>query len=170
MTEVMADAQTEEADTQSGKYLTFFLDKESFGIDIRYVTEIVGIQKIRPLPESPDYIKGVINLRGDIIPVIDMRLRLKKESAAYTDRTCIIVVEITGMQVGLIVDRVEEVASISDSDIVPPPDFKSGYQSRYIQGIGKKGDEIRLILNCERLFNAEELKSFSQINMNDREK
>lgn len=163
MTEALAEISEEVSDAQHGRYLLFLLDKEVFGIEIRYVTEIVGIQKINPLPDTPDYIRGIINLRGGIIPIIDVRLRLRKEPVPYTDRTCIVVIEIVGTRVGLIVDRVDEVILIDDSDIVPAPDFKGGYQNRYLRGIGKSGDEIRLLLDCERLFRAEELESFEKI-------
>ena len=91
-------------DTQKGRVLTFSLDKESYGIDIKYVIEIIGMQSITKIPELPDYIKGVINLRGKIIPVIDVRLKFKKEGKEYNDRTCIIVVDINGISIGLIVD------------------------------------------------------------------
>ena len=163
MTEMLEEVNLDEADTQHGKFLTFLLEKEAFGIEIRYVTEIVGIQKINDLPESPDYVKGIINLRGKVIPVIDMRLRFKKESASYTDRTCIIVVDIFDMSVGLIVDQVDEVVAISDESIVAPPDFRTGFQNRYIKGIGKAGDNIRLLLDCERLFRNEEIETLNRI-------
>lgn len=151
------------SDTQHGKFLTFLLDKEAFGIEIECVTEIVGLQKISPLPESSAYVKGIVNLRGSIIPVIDMRLRLKKEAVPYTDRTCIIVVMISGIPVGLIVDSVDEVLYIDDQNIVPPPDSRFGYQSKYIKGIGKSGGNIRLLLDCEKMFHNEELESFVKI-------
>src|SRR3990172_5823963 len=96
-------------DTQEGKYLTFTMGKEEYGIEIHNVTEIIGIQSITDLPDTPDFVKGVINLRGKVIPVLDVRLRFKMEEKAYNDRTCIIVVNIRNMSVGLIVDTVSEV-------------------------------------------------------------
>lgn len=155
MTSVLSEIVGEISDTQHGRYLTFDLGKEVFGIEIKYVTEIVGLQNINPLPDAPDYIKGLINLRGSIIPVIDMRLRLKKEPVAYNDRTCIVVINITDLLFGLIVDQVDEVLMIDDNDIVLPPGSKAGYQSRYIKGIGKSGNGIRLLLDCEKLFTEE---------------
>lgn len=163
MTETSTSVLMNVSDAQHGRYLTFQLDKEVFGIEIKYVTQIVGIQKICSLPESPEFVKGVINLRGTIIPVIDMRLRLRKEPAPYTERTCIIVIDLSHVMFGLIVDCVNEVALIDDQNIVPPPEFKNGSENRYIQGIGKTGEEIRLLLDCERLFETEELESFIQI-------
>ena len=163
MAEMLEEVDLTEEDTQHGKFLTFMLGEEVFGIEIRYVTEIIGIQKINELPETPDFAKGIINLRGEVVPVIDMRLRLKKEATDYTGRTCIIVIDILDMPVGLIVDRVNEVATIPDSSIVPPPDYRTGFQNRYIKGIGKINEEIRLLLDCERLFKSEELQSLNEM-------
>jgi purine-binding chemotaxis protein CheW len=134
-----------------------------FGIEIRFVTEIVGLQKINDIPECPDYVKGIINLRGKIIPVIDMRLKFKKNQVEYDDRTCIIVIDIQKITVGLIVDNVDEVVNIPDASIVPPPSFRTGFQSRYIKGIGKSGDDIRLLLDCELLFADDEIETLNEI-------
>ncbi len=111
-------------DTQRDRYLTFSLGKESYGIEIRYVTEIVGMQAITSLPELIEYLKGVINLRGKIVPVMDMRLRFHKEAITYNERTCIIIVEIGDITVGLIVDGVSEVVTIPDNDIEDKPYMK----------------------------------------------
>ena len=126
----------EEEDTQKDKYLTFSLGDEVYGIDIRVVIEIIGIQKITNVPEVPDYVRGIINLRGKIIPVVDMRLRFRREYREYTDRTCVIVVEINGVLIGLIVDGVSEVLDIAEKNVVPPPDLRAS-QNKYIRGIGK---------------------------------
>ena len=144
------------ADTMKGRYLTFMLGEEVFGIEIRFVTEIIGIQPINSIPEAPEYIKGIINLRGKIFPVIDMRLKFKKPQEEYTDRTCIIVIETTALCVGLIVDRVAEVLTMSDSDIVPPPGSWAGAGKRYLSGIGKLDGQVKLLLDCEQLFSDEE--------------
>lgn len=148
-------------DTQKGKYLTFNLGQESFGIEIKYVTEIVGLQPITVIPEVAEYVKGIINLRGKIIPVIDIRLKFKKVPVAYDDRTCIIVIEISGISVGLIVDQVAEVMDISDEHIVPPPDAKTGFSNRYIKGIGNIGSEVKLLLDGEKLLTADEAESLA---------
>ena len=150
------DHQEETADTMHGRFLTFALGDELFGIGIRYVTEIIGIQPVNPIPEVPAYIKGIINLRGKIIPVIDMRLKFNKQAIDYTDRTCIVVIETQKLAVGLIVDRVAEVLSIGDSDIVPPPNVWAGTGGRYLSGIGKAAGQVVLVLDCERLFSNEE--------------
>lgn len=141
-----------EEDTQKGKYLTFVLDNESYGIGINNVTEIIGIQPITLIPELPDYIKGIINLRGKIIPVMDVRLRFKKSLREYNDRTCIIVVDINDLSIGLIVDSVSEVLRILDQDIVPPPNLNK-ISNKYIRGIGKVDKEVKLILDCDKLIN-----------------
>jgi purine-binding chemotaxis protein CheW len=147
-----------EEDTQHGRYLTFALGRESFGLEISYVKEIVGMQPVTELPEVPSYVKGVINLRGKIIPVIDMSLKFGRELCAYTDRTCIIVVDIQDISVGLIVDNVTEVLAIDDGNIVPPPSAKTGAHNQYIKAIGKTGSEVKLLLDCEKLFNNDELE------------
>ena len=141
-----------EEDTQKGKYLTFVLDNESYGIGINNITEIIGIQPITVIPELPDYIKGIINLRGKIIPVMDVRLRFKKPPREYNDRTCIIVVDINDLSIGLIVDSVSEVLRILDQDIVPPPNLNK-ISNKYIKGIGKIDKEVKLILDCDKLIN-----------------
>jgi purine-binding chemotaxis protein CheW len=151
-----------EEDTQHGRYLTFSLGEDVFGIDIKYVTEIIGMQPITPIPEAPDYIRGIVNLRGKIIPVMDMRLKFGKEQIAYNDRTCIIVIETADITTGLIVDSVAEVLMIGDADIAPPPDTRTGIQNRYISGIGKSGNDVNLLLSCEKLFAEEEPEPIGQ--------
>lgn len=150
-----------EEDTQKDKFLTFSLGSEDYGIEIRYVTEIIGIQTITEIPELMDYVKGIINLRGKIIPVMDVRLRFKKTPIEYNDRTCVIVIDIKEVSVGLIVDTVKEVLSIAEQDIVPPPEVNKGFHSRYIKGIGKIGNEVKLILDSDKLLYDEELDKLS---------
>jgi purine-binding chemotaxis protein CheW len=139
-------------DTQHGRYLTFTLGEEVFGIEIRFVTEIVGMQPITRMPQAPAYMKGIINLRGKIIPVIDMRLKFQKEPIEYDDRTCVIIVEVDGLSGGLIVDQVDEVITISDEDTIPPPSYGKDMQNYYVANIGKVKDEIKLLLDCGRIF------------------
>ncbi len=153
----------EQEDTQHGRYLTFNLGEEVFGLEIRYVTEIIGLQPVTKLPEVASYIKGIINLRGKIIPVIDMRLKFGKEPAEYTDRTCIIVIDTQEVVVGLIVDMVSEVITIEDSDIVPPPDHRTGIRNRYIQGIGKVNGDVKLLLDCKLLLDGDETQELREI-------
>ncbi len=146
----------EDEDTQKGKFLTFRLGKEDYGIEIRFVTEIIGIQKITEVPDMPDFVRGVINLRGKVIPVMDVRTRFKMPPREYDDRTCIIVVNIDDKSVGLVVDKVNEVANIPDNQIEPPPKT-SRAASRYIQGIGKIGEEVKILLDVNHILYAEEL-------------
>lgn len=143
--------------------LTFLLGTEFYGIEIRHVTEIIGIQAITEIPEMPEYIRGIINLRGKIIPVMDVRLRFRKPPREYNDRTCIIVVDIRDISVGLIVDSVSEVLSIPDHDIVPPPEINKKTANRYIKGIGKVGNEVKLLLDCDKLLNDDEFDILSDI-------
>lgn len=156
-----------EADTQQGRYLTFAVEREAYGIEIRCVREIVGIQEISSIPDCPNYVKGIINLRGKIIPVLDMRLRLKKEPIAYNDRTCIIVIEINGVTAGLIVDNVAEVVAIAETDIVAPPKMNSGTQYRYINGIAKTDSTIKLLLDCEKLILHGDMEEFSSLEISE---
>lgn len=151
-------------DTQKDKFLTFELEKELYGIDIKYVTEIIGIQKITQVPELPVFVKGIINLRGKIIPVVDVRLKFAKDYKEYNDRTCIIVIEIKGNMIGLIVDTVSEVLSISEKEIEPPPKLKSIFSNENIKGIGKVGNEVKILVDCEKIFTDNEMGLLEDLN------
>ena len=159
MSDIEKDAFENEEDTQKDKYLIFSIGKEFYGIDIKYVIEIIGIEPVTEVPELPGYVKGVINLRGKIIPVMDIRLKFKKEEKEYDDRTCIIVVEIESIFIGLIIDRVVEVANINEKDIAPPPKINKSNDSsnKYIEGIGKVGGEVRLLIDCNKLLQEDEI-------------
>lgn len=163
MTNVAEDNLEIEEDTQKGRYLTFSLGNESYGIEIKYVTEIIGIQTITEVPELPNYIKGIINLRGKIIPVMDMRLRFKKEPLDYNDRTCVIVVDINDISLGLIVDSVAEVLTIGEDNITEPPQLNKGFSNRYIKNIGKVGESVKLLLDCEKLLTEEEFENLNEV-------
>ncbi len=141
----------QEEDTQEGKFLTFPIGKEEYGIEIRFVTEIIGIQKITDLPDMPAYVKGVINLRGKVIPVIDVRLRFGFEERDYDERTCIVVVNINEVAV----------LDIPAGQIDPPPSVRKGAESRYIQGLGKVGDDVKIILDVNKLLFEEELEKLT---------
>ena len=148
-------------DTQEDKYLTFALRDEEYGIEIRDVTEIIGIQNITDLPDTLPFVKGVINLRGKVIPVIDVRLRFNIEKKEYSDRTCIIVVNISEMAVGLIVDTVSEVIDIPHKDVEPAPKISNRTGSRYIQGLGKVDGDVKILLNTQKLLFAEEVEQIA---------
>jgi len=154
---------TEEEDTQKGRYLIFSIDNESYGIGIQYVTEIIGIQKITEVSGLPDYMKGIINLRGRIIPVMDVRLRFRKEAREYNDRTCIIVIDTMDMSVGLIVDGVSEVASINETDISELPQMRQKSRNGFVKNIGKIGSDVRLLLDCEKLLTEEDIGTLNEI-------
>ncbi|MDD4334947.1 MAG: chemotaxis protein CheW [Desulfotomaculaceae bacterium] len=143
----MDEEYEEDEDTQEDKFLTFVLNGEEYGIEIRHVTEIIGIQNITAVPDMPHYIKGVINLRGKVIPVMDVRLRFGVEEREYDDRTCIIVINIEEQSVGMIVDRVSEVLDIPKSEVEPPPKVKKGESSRFIKGMGKVDERVKILLN-----------------------
>jgi purine-binding chemotaxis protein CheW len=162
MSKTIVQEDFEEEDTQKGRYLTFVLSNEAYGIEIQYVTEIIGIQPVTEVPELPAYITGIINLRGKIIPIMDVRLRFKKAFREYNDRTCIIVIDIKDTAIGLIVDSVSEVLSIHDTEIVEPPEVNRG-GSRYIKGIGKVDNGVKLILDCDKLLNDDEANLLSNI-------
>ena len=153
--ELLEDDYDDE-DTQEDKFLTFILSKEEYGIEIRYVTEIVGIQNITQVPDMPDFIKGVINLRGKVIPVMDVRLRFDIEERPYDDRTCIVVININEQAVGLIVDRVSEVLDIPKTEIELPPKIRRSERINFIQGLGKVGDKVKILLNANKLLYEEE--------------
>lgn len=157
-----ADILDLEEDTLKGRFLTFQIASEVYGIEIKYVTEIIGIQPITEVPELPEYIKGIINLRGKIIPVMDVRLRFKKQGVEYNDRTCVIVIDIGSISIGLIVDQVSEVLSIPEEEIVSPPEVKQG-GNKFIEGIGKVGNDVKLLLDCNKLLNEQDIDHLTNI-------
>ena len=147
-----------EHETQQDKYVTFKSGNEYFGLRIEYVSEIIVFQEITEIPESEDYIKGLINLRGKIIPVIDVRLRFGQEPFEYNDRTCIIVINVKSTVVGLIVEKIAEVVEIPEENILPSPSIGHGdkSQNRYVYGLGKVDEEVKLLLDPDRLINDED--------------
>lgn len=150
--------ENQDEDTQKDKYLTFHLGDEDYGIDIRFVTEIIGIQKITIIPEMPEYVKGVINLRGKIIPVMDVRMRFKLDPRAYDERTCVVVVQINETTIGLVVDTVNEVADIPEANIESAGNLGRTKGNAFIKGIGKMGDEIKILLDVNRLLYDKEIE------------
>ncbi|MDE7018394.1 MAG: chemotaxis protein CheW [Lachnospiraceae bacterium] len=164
--QVDEDGASGERDTQKGKYMTFKSGNEYFGLEIQYVNEIIQLQAITAIPETEDYIKGLINLRGKVIPVVDVRLRFKQEPFEYNDRTCIIVINIKSMMVGLIVEKIAEVVEIKEDNILPPPTVgrTDRIQNKYVYGIGKVGDTVKLLLDPDKLLNDEDLSVVEQAN------
>ncbi len=155
-----------ERDAQKGKYMTFKSGNEYFGLKIQYVSEIIQFQAITAIPETADYIKGLINLRGKIIPVIDISLRFKQEPVEYNDRTCIIVINVQNTLVGLIIEKIAEVVEIREENILPPPSIGKSdkVQNKYVYGIGKVGDSVKLLLDPEKLLNDEDMSVLEQAN------
>lgn len=157
----MLDTEDDE-DTQANKYMNFQIGNESYGISIRHVREIIELQKISEVPDMPAYVKGVINLRGKVIPIVDIRLRFGFEARPYDDRTCIIVVEIRNSAIGFIVDTVEDVVEIPEKEVEPAPQFKTASgKDRYISGMGKVGEAVKILLDVEKLIYEDELNKIS---------
>lgn len=153
-----------ERDAQKGMYMTFKSGNEYYGLKIQYVSEIIQFQAITAIPETEDYIKGLINLRGKVIPVIDVRLRFRQQPFEYDDRTCIIVINVKSMLVGLIVEKIAEVVDIHEGNILPPPTIgrTEKVQNKYVYGIGKVGDSVKLLLDPDKLLNDEDLSVVEQ--------
>ncbi len=154
-----------DSDAQKDKYVTFKSGSEYFGIKIEYVNEIIVYQEITEIPETEDYIKGLINLRGKIIPVVDARIRFRQEPFEYNDRTCIIVLNVKNLVVGLIVEKIAEVVEITEGNIVPNPKIGKAdkSQNKYVYGIGRVGDKVKLLLDPEKLLNDEDTALLEQI-------
>lgn len=133
------------------QFLSFSLAHQAFAVPIEDVREITGIQKFTPVPDVKEFVRGVINLRGAIIPIIDIRMRLGLPEGKYGHRSCIVVVDLEGDAVGLLVDSVQEVANIDSGNIENPPKFDTSSSAQFINGIGKIGEEIRFILDVESI-------------------
>ncbi|MCD6580819.1 MAG: purine-binding chemotaxis protein CheW [Desulfuromusa sp.] len=152
----------ETEDTQKDKYLTFHLAGEDYGIDILYVIEIIGIQNITDVPDMPAFIRGVINLRGKVVPIMDVRARFGLENRDYDDRTCIIVVNIEETEVGLVVDEVSEVMDIPEANVEPAPRTSRNNENSYIQGMGKVNNDVKILLDIHKLLFAGEMQKLTE--------
>jgi purine-binding chemotaxis protein CheW len=140
-----------------GKFLTFFLDEEEYGIEILKVHEIIGMMSITVVPRTPTFIRGVINLRGKVIPIIDLRLKFGMEAIEQTEETCIIVVQAQSVELGIVVDRVSEVLDIASDDIDEPPSFGADVPTDYLLGIAKTEGRVKLLLNIDRVLTTNEV-------------
>ena len=160
LTEIMDQAVKTIADME-GKYLTFTLAEEEYGIGILKIKEIIGMMPITTVPQTPEFVKGVINLRGKVIPVMDLRLRFGMEPIDYNERTCIIVVEIEGaagtIQIGLVVDTVSEVLNINSEDIEKAPTFGTKLNTDYILGMAKMEGGVKILLDIDHVISEEEI-------------
>ncbi len=159
-TETMNQA-TKAMTDREGKYLTFILNEEEYGIGILKIKEIIGMMPITSVPQTPEFVKGVINLRGKVIPVVDLRLRFGMQSIDYTERTCIIVVEIEGsndtVMIGIVVDAVSEVLNIKGEHIEDTPTFGAKLNTDYISGMAKIEGGVKILLDINKVLSAEEV-------------
>ena len=158
-----------QGDSNGNKFLSFCLGHEEYGIEILRVREIIGLLDITPLPQTPDYVKGVVNLRGKIIPVIELRAKFGMSSVEYTEETCIIVVEVTDpdgverFQTGVVVDTVSEVTDIDKAQIEPPPRFGCQLNTDFILGMGKVKEKVIILLDIDKVLTQEDFAGLSQI-------
>lgn len=143
------------ADDLDNRYLTFFMKDVFYGIELSHVIEIVSVPPITTIPSLPNYIKGIINLRGKVVPVIDVRLKFNQEAREYDDKTCIIVVVINDMHVGLIVDSVAEVLTIEKNQCTLPPDFGTSSTDKYLKSIAKIDSQVVMNIDCQKFFHAD---------------
>ena len=152
-----------DASQKLNKYLTFTLGSEEYGLEILKVREIIGLMDITSVPRMPDFVRGVINLRGKVIPVVDLRLKFSMESIEDTKETCIIVVDLTECLMGIVVDRVSEVLDIDKSEIEEAPKFGISVDTEFILGMGKTKGKVVILLDIEKVLTSSEMKSLSEI-------
>jgi purine-binding chemotaxis protein CheW len=152
---------------KGGKYLSFSLAEEEYGIGILKIKEIIGMMDITVIPKTPEFVKGVINLRGKVIPVIDLRLKFGMEPIPYADRTCIIVVEVDGrsgtMLIGIVVDSVSEVLNVGADNIEPPPAFGASLDTDYILGMAKMDSGVKILLDINKVLGADEIADLEEV-------
>jgi purine-binding chemotaxis protein CheW len=163
----MTDTTEKDATNLAGKYLTFRLVDEEYGLEILKVREIIGMMAITSLPRTPSFVRGVINLRGKVIPVIDLRNKFELEATADTSETCIIVVDVTAaigtVQIGILVDAVSEVLDIPGHDIEEPPRFGTSVDTAFILGMAKSKGAVKILLNIEKVLSTAELDSVADV-------
>ncbi|UCE59303.1 MAG: purine-binding chemotaxis protein CheW [Phycisphaerales bacterium] len=146
---------------EEGKHLTFKLADEEYGVEILKVREIIGVMDITAVPKMPVYMKGVINLRGKVIPVVDLRLKFNLNEIEHTEQTCVIVVDV-GKEVGIIVDTVSEVLDIAADHIDPPPQMGASVDTTFIVGMGKVGDDVKILLDIDKVLTTDELTEVTE--------
>jgi purine-binding chemotaxis protein CheW len=149
--------QSVKVDSRAGKYLTFFLASEEYGVEILKVQEIIGRMPITPVPLTSKYIRGVINLRGKIHPIMDLKIKFGMEETQITDETCIIVIKTATMMMGILVDKVSEVVNVVSDDIEDTPSFGADVNPEYLLGVGKTGGRVRLLLDIEKVITATDI-------------
>ncbi len=152
-----------------GKFLTFVLGNEEYGIEILMVREIIGIMEITPVPQTPDYVKGVINLRGKVIPVIDQRIKFSMPEVQQTQETCVIVVDVKESLIGILVDSVSEVLDIGREEIEATPHFGQEIDTQFIMGLGKTKGKLIILLDIEKVLTTEEIKMVEELSKENKE-
>jgi purine-binding chemotaxis protein CheW len=166
------DQEAKDMVNREGKYLTFSLAKEEYGIGILKVKEIIGMMPITTVPRTPPFVKGVINLRGKVIPVVDLRLKFGMEEIPYTERTCIVVMEVNDrasqVLIGMVVDSVSEVLNIKGADIEETPAFGAKLDTDYILGMAKMNGGVKILLDIDKVLSAEEMVQLTKDSPNDR--
>ena len=155
--QVGVDAERNKAGAQVSEFLTFTLGEEEFGVDILKVQEIRGYDTVTRIPDTPDYIKGVINLRGTIVPVVDMRLKFKLAKAEYDSFTVMIILNVDKRVVGIVVDSVSDVIGLTTEQLRPPPEFGRAVDAQFLTGIGAVEDRMLILVDIEKLLRSEEL-------------
>ena len=153
----VTENQSIKVDSRSGKYLTFFLASEEYGVDILKVQEIIGWMPITPVPLTAKYILGVINLRGKIHPIMDLKVKFGMDQCQVTDETCIIVIKTASLMMGVLVDKVSEVVNLASGDIEETPSFGADVNTEYLLGVGKTGGRVRLLLDIEKIITASDI-------------
>ena len=155
MSDPVSNLQIIDDDNLTDRFLTFIIDNERYGIGIEFVTEIIGIIGITPIPKTKPHIKGIINLRGLIVPVVSIRNRFNLEEIEYDERTCIVVINYNDTDIGLIVDEVLEVIKFNDETISQAPSTSKGSQSKFLNGIGQSNEDVFMLIDLDKLLNDE---------------
>lgn len=155
-------------DAESSKFLTFQLQNEEYGLEILKVREIMGLMEITTVPQTPDYVRGVINLRGQVIPVVDLRLKFGMKKGEDDKRTCIIVVDVNGVMMGIVVDTVSEVMDIDAESIEETPSFGTKLNTDYILGMGKVQGKVKILLDIDKVLTSEELVKLDGMQSNNK--
>jgi len=167
MTTTISAPSAPHTDARTGKYLTFQLGNEEFGIRVLKVREIMGLQEITAVPQTPAHIKGVINLRGKVVPVIDLRLKFGLSAAEYTQRTCIIVTQVQGeagtVMIGAVVDGVSEVLNLTAAEIEDTPDFGQSVSTSYLLGMAKSKGKVKILLDIDKVLSSQELQNLNSL-------
>lgn len=164
MADILERFESEEEEQENtGSYLTFVIDGCYYGFSIQDVVEIVEMQGLADLPEAPDYVAGIVSLRGNVMPVINLRRRFNKTDIPYDDRTCIVVASIRGQDVGFIVDTADEVAELPGESVSPPPPVSSDRSIRFVTGVGTAGGKTILLLDPEKIFKEDEISELEKL-------